>query len=75
MGIKSLSIVPPGCVTTALNNGRGGDGREMWVWLGVGWCTVAGNKRSRFEQAAGRKKQKTEDRWRDVGERQDGYMF
>lgn len=53
MGIKLLAIVPPGCVTTASNKGRrGGDGREMWVWVGAGWQGTSG---SAFEQAAGRK--------------------
>lgn len=53
MGIKSPAIVPPGCVTTRLNKGRrGGDGSEMWVWVGAGWQGTSG---SRFEQAAGRK--------------------
>lgn len=66
MGIKSPAIVPPGCVTTALNKGRrGGDGREMWVWVGAGWQGTSG---SAFEQAAGRT---TEDRWRG-GEAEKG---
>lgn len=53
MGIKSLAIVPPGCVTSALNKGsKGGHGREVWVWLGVGW---QGTSASGFEQAAERK--------------------
>lgn len=35
---NSLAIVPPGCVTTALNKeGGGGDGGEKSSILGAGW--------------------------------------
>lgn len=54
MGIKLLAIVPPGCVTNTSNKGRrGGDGREMWVWVGAGW---QGTSRSGFKQAGERQK-------------------
>lgn len=66
MGIKSLAIVPPGCVTTDFNKGRrGGDGREMWVWVGAGWRGTSG---SGSEQAEERKTTDNRGQVERVGE-------
>lgn len=53
MGTKSPAIVPPGCVTTALNKGKqGGDGRGKEVLV---LARRQGTRSGVFELTAGRK--------------------
>lgn len=50
MGIQSLAIVSPGCVTGASNKGRKREMGAMWVWVGAGWHGINESKEGNNRQ-------------------------